>query len=183
MTLRRLLPLAIALSLCACSQPEAPATETANDPSASAPALPSGEAAPAPEAAARPSATAGSIDFTVKGETKGSNSAGAANSVQCQLHFKATNRSQAPLKSVVAEFRVTTTVDGSLVDDESTLVMPFEIPPGETRDAWGPIVIDNHRCEDLDLTLQAPGRGACRTTDKTPCPSYALSGEGVAGAR
>jgi len=181
MTLRRLLPLALVLSLCACTPSPAPAPQDASDTPADAPAAP--EAESAPEARARPSAAAGSIDFAVSGDTKGSNSAGADHSVQCQLNFKATNRSQAPVKSVLAEFRVTTTVDGSLVDGESTLVMPFEIPPGETRDAWGPIVFDNHRCEDLDLVVQPVGPGQCRTKDKSPCPAYALSGEGVAGAR
>ena len=180
MTLRPLLMMALVFSLGACTQagaPPAPAPADAADP-APAPAAAEG-VKPKPRAAA----IEGSIDFSLRGRTVARNSAGDANSVQCQLDAQASNRSQAQVKSLVAEFRIASAVDGSVIDAEHTLVMPFAVPPGETRDAWGPMVIDNHRCEDLELAIQAPQRGMCRTKDKGPCPVYALAAEGVASAR
>ena len=180
MTRQRLLPFALALSLCACTQAEAPTTDASAP--AAAPDAAIAETAPTPEATAPVSENAGRIEFVVRGETKGTNSAGTPDSVQCQLYFTATNRSEVELKSLTAVMRITTTVDGSVVDDTSTLVMPFAFAAGETKEAWGPIVADNHRCEDLELAIQAPRAGMCRTRDRAPCPTYVLSGEGVASA-
>ena len=192
MSLTRLLPVALCLAMCACTQADAPAAAgdaPAVDAAATADAGPADAAAnaasePAPVAAARDrrETAEGSIDFAVTGRTIARNSRGDAGSVQCQLDFKASNRSQAQVKSVVAEFRIATAADDVVIDAESTLTLPFEIPPGETRDAWGPIVIDNHRCEDLALALQPRKAAMCRTKDKGPCPAYALSGDGVASA-
>ena len=185
MSPHRLLSLTLCLALCACSQADAPAPN-GDAPAADAmgPTETAAAAAPAPTAAARDrrETVEGSLHFAVLGRTIERNSRGDAGSVQCQLDFKATNRSEAKVKSVVAEFRIATAADDGVVDPESTLVMPFEIPPGESRDAWGPIVIDNHRCEDLALALQPRKAGMCRTHDKGPCPVYAVSGEGVASA-
>ena len=182
MLLRPLLLITLAVSLGACAQAEAPADAAPADTAADAPAPArdtTGEAKPK----ARRDAVEGSVDFALRGKTVERNSAGDPGSVQCQLEARASNNSRAQVKSVVAEFRISRAGDGSVIDAEHTLVMPFEIPPGETRDAWGPLLIDNHRCEDLDLAIQVPKAGMCRTKDKGPCPGYALTGEGVASAR
>ena len=61
--------------------------------------------------------------------------------------------------------------------------MPFEIPPGETNDAWGATTFDNMRCDDLQIAVQAPQYGMCLTLDESPCPAYRLTGEGVASVK
>lgn len=179
MTLRPLM-LALALSLGACAQADAPTDRDSADAANAAPVL---EAAPDGKPRAGVAVLEGRIDFALSGRTLERNSAGDPGSVQCQLDAKASNSSRALVKSVIAEFHISRADDGSVVDSAHTLVMPFEIPPGESRDAWGPLVIDNHRCEDLALVIQAPKAGMCRTKDKGPCPAYSLAGEGVASAR
>ncbi len=182
MTMRPLLLMALALSLGACAQTDAPSDTAPADAGNAAPP-PAMAAADDSKPKARRDAIEGSIDFALRGKTIARNSAGDPDSAQCQLEPKASNNSRAQVKSVVAAFRVSRADDGSVIDAELTLAMPFEIPPGETRDAWGPLLVDNHRCEDLDLAIQTPKAGMCRTKDKGPCPGYTLSAEGVASAR
>ncbi|MFY2763977.1 hypothetical protein [Arenimonas sp. MALMAid1274] len=179
MTLRLLFATALALSLCACTpaDPSAPAVAADGAAVAEAPVAEAlSDAAEAPARGGRELAE-GSLDFALTARTIESNSRGDANSVQCQMDFKASNRSQAQVKSVVAEFRIAS--GDQVIATDSTLVMPFEIPPGQTRDAWGPIVIDDHRCADLDVRVQPATVGMCRTKDKGPCPAYQLSAEGL----
>ena len=84
---------------------------------------------------------------------------------------------------MIAEFLVTRASDGSVVEGEATLVMPFEIPPGASKDAWGETTFDNMRCDDLQIAVQEPQYGMCVTKDKSPCPAYRLTGEGVASVK
>jgi len=136
----------------------------------------------APRAA---SSSAGRIQLTLVGETKDRNSRGDANSTSCTLSPSAKNESRIDIKSLLAEFEVSAATDAGIVvvDPALTLVMPFLIAAGESKDAWGPLFIDNHRCESLSITLKPALRGACRTTERdVPCPAYALSAVGVAKA-
>ena len=185
MNLRPLLPTSLALALCACTTeaPSAGATAGATAGAAAKPD-PAPKTAPAPEdspAPAAPVVADGSLDFHFTSREVGVNSKGDHKSAQCQLKFTAANNSKAPVKSVMAEFRVTRTSDGSVIDATSTLVMPFAIPPGETKESWGDTTFDSLRCADIQIALLQPDKFAmCRTTDESPCPVYRLTGEGVA---
>ena len=125
----------------------------------------------------------GSMDLHFTAETVGRNSQGDTSSAQCQLQFNATNRSKAPVKTLMAEFLVTRASDGSVVESTATLVMPFEIPPGASKDAWGETTFDNMGCDDLQIAVLEPHYGMCVTKDKSPCPAYRLTGEGVASVK
>lgn len=171
MILRHLLPASLVLALGACT-PDAP-----SGPAGAAP-----QGAPGPDASpmAAPVVADGSLDLNFTVREVGVNSSGDRTSAQCQLQFTATNRSQAPVKSLIADFRFTRAIDSSVIDEQLLLVMPFEIPPGETKDAWGAVTIDSQRCADIQITLKEPALGMCLTKDDSPCPAYHLSGEGVA---
>jgi len=174
MTLRRLLPASLALALCACSQTAAPPAAATDAPQAQAEAT--ADAPSTPAAAAEGSLD---LDFTVR--SLALNSQGDTSSAQCQITFTATNRSQAPVKSVIAEFRITLASDGSVIEETETLVMPFAIAPGETKESWGANTIDNYSCDDIQIALVPVNKyGMCLTKDESPCPAYRLSGEGVA---
>jgi len=71
----------------------------------------------------------------------------------------------------MAEFRVTLASDGSVIAATETLVMPFEIPPGETKDSWGANTIDNHACDDIQIALLPRMEVMCRTKDNSPAPA------------
>ena len=174
MTLRRLLPASLAMALCACSQTAAPPAAATDAPQAQAEAT--ADARSTPAAAAEGSLD---LDFTVR--SLALNSQGDTSSAQCQITFTATNRSQAPVKSVIAEFRITLASDGSVIEETETLVMPFAIAPGETKESWGANTIDNYSCDDIQIALVPVNKyGMCLTKDESPCPAYRLSGEGVA---
>ncbi len=168
MILRHLLPASLALALCAC---------TTDAPSAAAQKTSATPADPAPSA---PVVADGSLDLHFTVREVNVNSRGDNTSAQCQLQFTATNNSQAPMTSMMAEFRITRASDGSVIAENDTLTMPFEIPPGETKEAWGASTVDSHRCNDIQIALKQPKYGMCRTKDKSPCPAYRLTGEGVA---
>lgn len=174
MSLHRLLPASLALILCACTQADAPASDN--------PGVSQAQFEDAAESAvATTDAVAeGSLDLDFTVRSLNSNSQGDASSGQCQITFTATNRSQAPVNSVMAEFRITLAGDGSVIEETETLIMPFEIPPGETKESWGANTIDNHACEDIQIALVPALSYHCKTSDKSPCPAYRLSGEGVA---
>lgn len=127
-------------------------------------------------------ASPGRLLITLTGETLGRNSAGDANSTSCQLNPTATNESGVEIKSLHAEFTVRTASDDVALPRAAALTMPIRIAPGESQPAWGPMYIDNHRCEDLALTLNPMQPGACQTVSKAPCPVYALTATGVARA-
>lgn len=165
MNLCHLLPASLALTLCACNTTDAPAK----------PARTPGDG----PAFAEPVVADGSLDLHFTAKTVGVDSSGDRSSAQCQLAFTATNRSQAPVKSVIAEFQVTRISDGAVIANTSTLTLPFEIPPGETKEAWGNITFDKERCDDLRIKVQVPKVAMCRTKDDSPCPAYRLTGEGV----
>lgn len=127
-------------------------------------------------------ATAGRLLIRLTGETLGRNSAGDANSTACQLNAQATNESAVEIKSLHAEFTVRTARDNAPLPKPAVLTMPIRIASGATQAAWGPMYIDNHRCEDLAIAINPVLPGACQTTSKTPCPAYALTATGVARA-
>jgi len=135
-------------------------------------------ATPAPKASEKP-ATPGRLLITLTGETLARNSAGAANSTACQLTPTATNDSAVEIKSLHAEFTVRTLADGAALPRPAVLTMPIRIAPGATQPAWGPIYLDDHRCEDLSIQLNPTLPGACRTVDQSPCPAYALAATGI----
>lgn len=142
----------------------------------------SGQASPA-SVAAPASRGGGGIDFEMSGNTVDRNSRGDTGSVSCLLNFSATNNSTEDLKSILVEFEVSNAATGAMIDDQSTLVMPFKIAKGERKDAWGPILFDDLRCEDLNVRVTQPtSPGMCVTVNKTPCAPYRLSGTGVAHA-
>jgi len=131
------------------------------------------------------SSSAGRIQLHLVGETMDRNSRGDANSTRCTLSPSARNESRIDIKSLLAEFEVSAATDAGIVvvDPALTLVMPFRIAADESKDAWGPLIVDNHRCEALSIKLKPTLPGACRTTErKVPCPAYALSAVGVAKA-
>lgn len=174
MTLRLLIPASLVMALCACSPADTAPAATAEGPAAEVTSATPGDAPTAPAAVAD-----GSLDLSFTVQSIGSNSQGDTSSAQCQISFSATNRSQAPVNSVMAEFRITLASDGSVINETETLIMPFDIPPGETKEAWGANTIDNHACSDLQIALVPELSYHCKTKDKSPCPAYRLSGEGL----
>ena len=186
--LRYLLVIAVAAALAGCGNQDSQ-TSTRDDAGSDAAtsANDAKQANTAPGADEAPVSSAeladGSMDLHFTAKTVGRNSSGDTSSAQCQLEFTATNRSQARVKSLIAEFLVTRASDGSVVESEATLVMPFEIPPGETKDAWGATTFDNMQCDDLQIAVQEPQYGMCLTLDESPCPAYRLTGEGVASVK
>lgn len=124
----------------------------------------------------------GRLLITLTGETLDRNSAGDTNSTSCKLNPTATNESDVAIKSLHAEFTVRTVADGAALPNVAALTMPIAIAPGETQPAWGPMYLDNHRCESLSITLNPTLPGACKTASKKPCPAYALASTGIASA-
>ena len=130
--------------------------------------------APAPASSAAIAKTAsGSVLLELRGETIPAGN----NPAQCQVQVRATNRSAAPIKSLHAEFDVT--VAGVTQPEPHGLTLPFELPRDEAKDAWGPMVFTGTTCADLTLALRPVKRAYCRTTDRSPCPAYAISATGV----
>lgn len=141
-------------------------------------AAPAASEAPASSKPSR-EATAGRLLISLTGETRSRNSAGDTNSVACQLNPTASNESAVEIKSLHAEFTVRTASDSVALPKPAALTMPIRIAPGQTQPAWGPIYLDNHRCEDLTIQLNPTLPGACRTTSKVPCPAYALAATAI----
>ena len=179
---------AVAVALAGCSNQDSQASASAD---AARGAVTSADnakqASTAPEADEAPASSAdvadGNMDLHFTAQTVERNSSGDTSSAQCQLQFTAKNSSWAPVTSLIAEFLVTRASDGSVVESEATLTMPFELPSGKTMDAWGTTTFDNLRCDDLQIAVQQPQYGMCRTKDKSPCPAYRLTGEGVASVK
>lgn len=155
-----------ALSLVACNQAEhstvAPESAT---PGATQPA---------------PSATSGSIDIVITAETIDRNSRGDANSHQCQLNFEASNRSDADVTSLIIEFDALPAAGAVPVASKLNLTMPMLIKAGATQAAWGPVTVDNHRCDALQLSFPPQPDFFCRTRSKAPCAGYRFSASGIA---
>lgn len=124
----------------------------------------------------------GTIKLHLVGETLERNSSGDPTSTSCKLAPSAHNDSRVDLKSLLAEFEVSSAGEAgtTVINPQMTLVMPFVIKAGETKGAWGPLYLDNHRCESLSIKLLPTPPGGCYTTDrKVPCPAYQLTVVGV----
>jgi len=127
------------------------------------------------------SKASGSIDFAMSAVTLSRNSKGDEGSAGCELSFAATNNSGNDLKSVLVEFEVSEAATSRMIDAKATLVMPFRIARGGQKEAWGPIYLDNARCESLRVKITQPSSpGMCITVNKAQCAPYRLSGTGVA---
>jgi hypothetical protein len=134
---------------------------------------------PAATTAAR-SATAGRIDITVSGDTVERNSRGDADSVQCQLHFTATNHSAIDIKSLIVNYDIWPLTGDEAIRSGGQLVIPVAIKAGATGAPFGSEPVDDVRCDALKLRFGPQPGYQCRTEAKAPCAAFHYQGDGIA---
>ena len=140
-------------------------------------------AAPAARAAsssAAKQATAGRIDITVSGDTVERNSRGDADSVQCQLHFTATNHSAIDIKSLIVNYDIWPLTGDEAIRSGGQLVIPVAIKAGATGAPFGSEPVDDVRCDALKLRFGPQPGYQCRTEAKAPCAAFHYQGDGIA---